>query len=292
MSVVTREKKDAVVDNALETGVSKGIFTRVRNSTLSKIAFWASFVGLLASTGGVVALTIINKGSPSVDIVIMAACALLSTIILATRFRWAPLVSALLLGYNLYLIFLEPFVTESLANPKGPNGGLAHFIMDVQVIACAIVAFGACVAAGVQNYGHGSRQAPRWLPVAWSAVLGMVVGAVFIGVISQPALPTGTSYTNGVATVHVGAGNFLQSSVTISKGSKLLLVDDTSSTHDLFNGQWQNSVPVVAQEPGAPVVSNVQLKGSSIAIGPFATAGTYHIFCTIHRGMNLTIIVQ
>jgi hypothetical protein len=288
MSVATREKRDSVADNAVETGVSKGIFTRVRNSTLSKIAFWASFAGLLASIVGVVAL----KSSLSIDIVVIAVCALLSTIILATGFRWAPLASTPILGYKLYLIFSEPFVIQSLANPKGPNGGLAHFIMDVLVIACSIVAFGACITAGVQNYSRGNRQAPRWLPAAWNAVLGMVVGAVFIGVISQPALPTGTTYTNGVPTVHLSAGNFLQSSVTISKGSKLLLVDDTSSTHDLFNGQWQNGVPVVAQEPGAPVVSNVELKGNSIALGPFPIAGTYHIFCTIHRGMNLTIIVQ
>lgn len=30
----------------------------------------------------------------------------------------------------------------------------------------------------------------------------------------------------------------------------------------------------------------------SAAIGPFNTAGTYHLYCTIHQNMNLTVIVQ
>ena len=27
-------------------------------------------------------------------------------------------------------------------------------------------------------------------------------------------------------------------------------------------------------------------------IGPFNTAGTFHLYCTVHQGMNLTVIVQ
>ena len=45
-------------------------------------------------------------------------------------------------------------------------------------------------------------------------------------------------------------------------------------------------------EPGAPNVSNVQINDNSTEIGPFTTAGIYHLYCTIHQGMNLTIIVQ
>ena len=33
-------------------------------------------------------------------------------------------------------------------------------------------------------------------------------------------------------------------------------------------------------------------KSGSLKIGPFTTAGIFHIYCTIHRGMNLTIVVQ
>jgi plastocyanin len=87
-------------------------------------------------------------------------------------------------------------------------------------------------------------------------------------------------------------GGFGISSATIAKGSKLLLVDDTTEQHVLANGTWQQNTPVQKREPGAPLVSNLSLSGNSVTIGPFATAGTYHILCLLHRGMNLTINVQ
>src|SRR5215469_198055 len=285
---VEQEKKAALSKETEEAQTH--LFVRQPLSILGKIAFWAFLVEGLGSLGGAIALTLSN-GSPSRDIVITTVCVVLGAVILATRFRWAPLVSTVLGGYNLYLIFTVPYVIESLANPKGPNGGLAHFVGDVLVVACALLAFGGSIGAAVQNYRQDSRQAPRWLPSALSLVAGMVIGAIFIGAFSQPPVTVGTTYTNGVPTVHMGAGSFLQSSVTIPKGSKLLLVDDVSSLHILANGSWQNGVARPANERGAPGVNKLQVNGNSVEIGPFTTAGTYHIYCSVHQGMNLTIIV-
>jgi len=39
-------------------------------------------------------------------------------------------------------------------------------------------------------------------------------------------------------------------------------------------------------------VSNVALNNNSVTIGPFTAPGTYHIYCTLHPGMTLTILVQ
>jgi plastocyanin len=289
MSMETKKENEPAM--SIETTQTR-LFARQPLSVLGKIAFWASLVEALGGLGGTIALTIAS-GSPSRDLVITTVCWLASAGILATRFRWAPLVSALLGGYLLYAIFTQPYVVESLVNPKtDPQGGFGHFVGVVILCACALVAFGASVGAAVQNYRQGSRQAPRWLPAALSVVAGMVVGALLIGAISQPAVVTGTTYTNGVPTVHMGAGSFVQSSITISKGSKLLLVDDVASLHILANGSWQNGVAKSANEPGAPRVNNVQVSGGSTQIGPFTTAGTYHIYCEVHQGMNLTIIVQ
>ena len=58
------------------------------------------------------------------------------------------------------------------------------------------------------------------------------------------------------------------------------------------NGMWVNNTPHPATEAGTPTVGNIQVYGNSIEIGPFNTAGTYHIYCTVHPGMNLTVIVQ
>jgi len=96
------------------------------------------------------------------------------------------------------------------------------------------------------------------------------------------------------ASVHMGPTTFLQSSVTISKGSSLNLIDDVPVLHIIGNGSWVDNVTKPAIEPGAPVVNNVQISsaGQSIVVGPFNTAGTYHLYCSVHLNMNLTVIVQ
>lgn len=96
----------------------------------------------------------------------------------------------------------------------------------------------------------------------------------------------------GDATVHLTDQNFAQSSVTVGKGHTLTLIDDTATAHSISNGSWVNGNAQPAQEPGAPTV-DAQFSGHDThVIGPFNTAGTFHIFCNIHQGMNLTIVVQ
>jgi plastocyanin len=98
----------------------------------------------------------------------------------------------------------------------------------------------------------------------------------------------------GGQSVHMGETTFLQPSVTISKGSSLNLIDDVPVLHIIGNGSWVNNVAKPAREPGAPTVNNVQISsaGQSITVGPFNTAGTYHLYCSVHLNMNLTVIVQ
>jgi plastocyanin len=99
--------------------------------------------------------------------------------------------------------------------------------------------------------------------------------------------------SGGMPTVHMCGNNFAQSSITINKGQSLMLIDDASAAHTIANGTWVNGSVQTKQEPGAPVVNNLQFNGNdSHAIGPFTTAGTYHLYCTVHPGMNLTVIVQ
>lgn len=89
----------------------------------------------------------------------------------------------------------------------------------------------------------------------------------------------------------MGLTNFEQPSVTLSKGSMLTLVDTQSVIHIIQNGSWVNGTAKPAKETGAPTV-NQQFSGNDThQVGPFNTAGTYHLYCTIHQGMNLTVIV-
>ena len=104
----------------------------------------------------------------------------------------------------------------------------------------------------------------------------------------------GSGSNNSGTEVHMGDATFLQSSVTISKGSSLNLIDDVAVTHIIGNGSWVNGVIKPAIEPGAPTVNNLTFNsaGQSMIVGPFNTAGTYHLYCSVHVNMNLTVIVQ
>jgi len=80
--------------------------------------------------------------------------------------------------------------------------------------------------------------------------------------------------------------------VNVAKGSSLQVVPAAPSFHNLINGSWVNGSQVPMKESGAPTVNNVQVTSSTVSIGPFTTAGTYHILCTVHPNMNLTVIVK
>ena len=96
----------------------------------------------------------------------------------------------------------------------------------------------------------------------------------------------------GGATVHMGATNFLQSTVTLTKGSMLTLIDDQQVEHIINNGTWVNGSPKPVKESGAPTVNATFNGGDSHDVGPFTTAGTFQLYCTIHTGMNLTVTVK
>jgi plastocyanin len=121
-----------------------------------------------------------------------------------------------------------------------------------------------------------------------------IVGFVVLTLVTVLVVACGGSSGGGGGSVnvHMSDTNFMQPSVTISKGSSLNLIDDADVVHIIQNGSWNNGNPQPAIEPGAPTV-NVQFQGSdSHMVGPFNTAGTYHLYCTIHAGMNLTVVVQ
>lgn len=91
----------------------------------------------------------------------------------------------------------------------------------------------------------------------------------------------------------MGAADFTQSSVTLSAGQALHLVDpqDTGGTHMLCIGQ-NGSCDASPTGPS-------ELHGPGMTFNPgttkditFSAAGTYHITCTIHPNMNVTITVQ
>jgi plastocyanin len=129
----------------------------------------------------------------------------------------------------------------------------------------------------------------------------LVIGSILVAACARPGSPTASSGNKSgggegggnSTTVHMGTTNFLVSSITIPKGAKLTLVDDVQVPHIIQNGSWDASgTAKPAKEPGALTVNDNFSGGDTKDIGPFTTAGTYHLFCTIHPGMNLTVIVK
>lgn len=201
----------------------------------------------------------------------------------------------------LSLVFLSQVVTVPYIayNWSHPKHGFFGFAMDTLAVAFVLLALGANIGAATVNY-RKSRQPlqitgfrrPVFTGLV-TLVVGLFLGALLIGALAQPVAATGTTtYTNGVPTVHMSAENFNQSTVTISTGSKLLLVNDAAVEHILANGSWENGKATPAREPGAPAINDVAVNEGSVTIGPFTTAGTYHIYCKVHPGMELTVIVQ
>ena len=104
-------------------------------------------------------------------------------------------------------------------------------------------------------------------------------------IVDTSTMPTGP-------TVHMSGADFVQHSITIKKGQSLTLIDDASSEHIITNGTWDNGVAKPMNEPGAPKVYQTFNGNDSATIGPWNTPGTYHLYCTIHQNMNLTVIVK
>ncbi len=100
--------------------------------------------------------------------------------------------------------------------------------------------------------------------------------------------------TSDSVDVHLEGTSFDQTSVTIPKGGTVNLINDTGTVHIIQNGSWENGTAKSAVESGVPVVNGVQFStiNQKQVVGPFTTAGTFNLYCTVHPGMNLTIIVQ
>jgi plastocyanin len=122
----------------------------------------------------------------------------------------------------------------------------------------------------------------------------MLCGVITLVLVACSVTGTGGTSSGGSGKqVHMNDTNFVQASLTIKKGERITLIDDSLTPHIIANGIWENGKAKPAREPGAPEVKNVQINGySQDAIGPFTAAGTYHFYCTVHLGMNMTVVVQ
>ena len=219
-------------------------------------------------------------------LLILGLVTLVAAGISVLRFRLASAIGALVVLVAGIGTFTVPINQYHITHPSEGT----TFISNLLILAFAVVAVVAGLAATVQNYRSLERPTPRNLRPLLTAFTALVVGMMVVSLIATVNPPTSaaSATTNGEPTVHMSPTAFVQNVVLVPKGSKLLLVDDGNYDHVLQNGFWQGTTPHNQGEPGAPTVQNRDINGGSFEIGPFTTAGIYHLYCSIHVGMNLT----
>ncbi len=123
------------------------------------------------------------------------------------------------------------------------------------------------------------------------ALLGIIV-LLFAACSRDNTGGGGSGGGGGNTTVHLGNTNFVQESITIKKGDSLTFVNDVAVPHIIKNGSWDGTTAKPSKEDGAPTADLTFNGNDTKTIGPFTTAGTFHLYCTVHQGMNLTVTVQ
>jgi plastocyanin len=237
-------------------------------------------------------LAMLIEGGIIPPVLIAVIAYTICAIVVATVWRWAMILPLVLCTLGILGDFSSGFPEYTLAHPSANYVAFVLFTINYPLLVMVIVAAALKLA---QTIRHEPPHAPTWARPALGAMLGLTLGALLIGVIAQPSAGGSASASKaGTQTVHLLPSTFAPNIIALHKGDTLTIVDDAPVPHSITNGTWSgDNKPVPGVEPGAPIIKNVNLNNNNTAtVGPFTTAGTYHIFCTIHPGMSLTIIVQ
>ncbi len=231
------------------------------------------------------------EGAIIPPVLVFQALYLLCGIVVATRWRWAMLLPLVICPLGIVADFASGFPEYTLTHPSSNYVAFTLFVLEYP---CLSLVIGGSAIKLVQTLRREPFHAPRGLSPALGAVAGLILGAFLIGTIAgAPAASGSATGQAGGATVHLTANQFAPDIVALHKGDRLIIVDDGPVPHTLTNGSWSaDNRPVPGVEPGAPLVNNVALNNTTVTMGPFTTPGVYHLYCTIHPGMNLTIVVQ
>jgi len=119
---------------------------------------------------------------------------------------------------------------------------------------------------------------PRILFVAPGLLAGLLIPTLIAA--PKPA-PAGA--------VGMISHDFAQSVVTIHRGERLTLVNDSRLVHVIGPGR---SGTIVGQAPHVPVVGFHLMQTNAVfTTPPWETPGTYYLTCSVHPDMTLKVVV-
>jgi len=274
------------------TAKKRGFFSRQPLTAFSRTAI-ASFWGLVALNVGLAFFSTLTQ------VLFVSAMMLLSAVLIMTRFRWGPIMGALITSLFLYVfLFKEPLTFYYLFHAKNsvdsPWVSFLLFTLDVLFLGGIFIACKSSIAALIQNYQRAPRT-PRWFRFSLIGSIGVLIMILALGAILPSAPNTMTAVGGGdePLLVHMKGNTFAPASVTISVNSSIVLFNDGFYQHTISNGTWMNGQAHPEQEAGAPVVDHAKVNGTgrNLEIGKFETPGTYHFYCALSPGMTLTVIV-
>jgi plastocyanin len=202
--------------------------------------------------------------------------------LIATGWRWAPLLGAAL--YALLLLTSFPTVLAALSNPSGDT---YLFAFNAIFLALAAVGITAGIGATIQNYrsATANRSAPRWLAAGLAGVAGLVLGAILVAALAgaSASVDTGVSQEELAALPSFTTQNsqFAPAALNAQVGQPVALrLDNRDNTPHTFTIHELN------------VDISMPAGKSALALFTPTKAGSYTITCDFHPAMHATLTVS
>jgi plastocyanin len=233
----------------------------------------------------------VRDGRVIPPVMVFMSIYLICGIIVATGWRWSMVFPLVFCTLGLVGELSTGYPEYALTHPSDNVPAFHSFVINYPLL-LMVVGFSAVKLA--QTLRRETPHLTNWMRVSIGVAIGLMLGAFLIGTFAQTSAAGGAAASHaGTQTVHLASATFAPDIVALHKGDTLTVVDDGPVPHTLTNGTWSaDNKPEPGIEPGAPTISNVNLNNNTVTVGPFTMPGTYHIYCTVHPGMSLTVIVQ
>lgn len=120
---------------------------------------------------------------------------------------------------------------------------------------------------------------PRIIWVVPGILAGILVPTVIVST-PKPAPPNA---------VGMSFMDFSKDVVTLHRGERLTLVNDSRNIHSVGPGQNGH---IESPVRGEPLTGFHLMETNAVyTTGPWLTPGTFHVTCSVHPMMNLTVVV-
>src|SRR6266851_1426060 len=293
---MSTELKELELNDDLGEKENNSIPKKRRSSSRKLSVFSKTFIVVLLIHAATMVILGLAVSQPVVLILSGVEAAVVGLTVFGLR--WPPILGSIL-GLAMLNIFLTftAFPIHHLTHPKDAFGygviPVFSFIMYMIMTGlfwCAAMLIVTGVTAVVHSYFFSHLRNFPWFRTVLTGLICIWVGAIVVGALVQPDKPITAL---GPTTVVLEVGSFSQSSMSLTKGQSLTIVYSGTYHHNLSMGQWIGGAPLVQNQPGAPTLVNKDVNGAGVTVilGPFTTAGTFYLICTLHHNMQLKIIV-